>query len=205
MIRKRIEDINELNSLTTQVSDLADEVADLMLRSRTPPRDRERERDGPSRSQGGSWQESRSYRPPVDLWGDTPSPRSQPPRTATRPPTRTVDPPRPASKRSPEPGSINWDAKRNIKGADQFEYNFDEDTMDQYDEGEVKESGESAWRKSRRNPKAESGSSGQAFASFLFEDEKEEADADEEDEGADGNAVLKELLRVFKEKNKRKK
>jgi hypothetical protein len=116
-----------------------------------------------------------------------------------------VDPPRPAAKRTPEPGSINWDAKRNTKGADQFEYNFDEDNMDQYDEGAEKESGESAWRKSRRSPKAESGSSGQAFASFLFEDEKDDADADEEDEGADSNAVLKELLRVFKEKNKRKK
>lgn len=189
-----------------QVSDLADEVADLMLRSRTPPR--ERERDGASRSQGGSWQDSRGYRPPVDLWGETPSSRSEPPRTATRPPIRTVDPPRPAPKRSPEPGSINWDAKRNIKGADQFEYNFDEDNMDQYGEGEEKDagSGESAWRKSRRNPKAEGGSSGQAFASFLFEDEKDEnEDADEETEGADNNAVLKELLRVFKEKNKRKK
>lgn len=77
--------------------------------------------------------------------------------------------------------------------------------MDQYDEGGEKESGESAWRKSRRAPKAENGSTGQAFASFLFEDEEDNADVAEEDEGADSNAVLKELLRIFKEKNKRKK
>ena len=179
-----------------QISDLSDDIADKMLRSSAP------------QSQGNTkGDEGQAYRPHVDLWGETPS-RSQPPRASTRPPPRTVTPPRPATKRAPEPGSIDWDKKRNVKGDDAFNYNFDEDSLNDF--GEKKDDSVSDWRKSRRRVNPETGASGQAFASFLFEDEvadETEEDNDEENSSEENknNAVLNELLRIFKEKNKRKK
>lgn len=183
-----------------QISDLSDDIADKMLRSSVPQSQGNTRRD---ESQG------QTYRPPVDLWGETPSrSQPQPPRVSTRPPPRTTTPPRPATKRAPEPGSIDWDKKRNVKGDDTFEYNFDEDSLDDF--GEKKDDSVSDWRKSRRRVNPDTGASGQAFASFLFEDEI--ADENEEDEEVENssaenknNAVLNELLRIFKDKNKRKK
>ena len=180
-----------------QISDLSDDIADKMLRSSVP------QSQGNTRRDEGQGQ---AYRPPVDLWGETPS-RAQPPRVSTRPPPRTVTPPRPATKRAPEPGSIDWDKKRNVKGDDAFKYNFDEDSLDDF--GDKKDDSVSDWRKSRRRVNPESNGSGQAFASFLFEDEIEEETEDGEDEESSAetknNAVLNELLRIFKDKNKRKK
>lgn len=206
MIRKRIEDINEIKSLTTEIADLADDIADGMLRSASPPSSDSN--DG-YRSQGNVRRDTSSkFTTPVDLWGDTPT--RPPPRTAVRPPVKSVSPPRPAAGRSPRPGSIDWDAGRNAKGADTFEYDFDEETMDRFGETKNAEDTESAWRKSRRNPTSSKGSNGQAFASFLFEDDvagddEDEAEEVEGDDAKSSNAVLNELLRIFKEKNKRKK
>ena len=178
-----------------QISDLSDDIADKMLRSSVPQSQRSTRRD-----------EGQTYTPPVDLWGETPS-RAQPPRVSSRPPPRTTAPPRPATKRTPEPGSIDWDKKRNVKGDDAFQYNFDEDSLDDF--GEKKEDSVSDWRKSRRRVTPDTGTSGQAFASFLFEDEiADETEEDEEVESSGenkNNAVLNELLRIFKDKNKRKK
>ena len=204
MIRKRIEDINEIKSLTMEIADLADDIADGMLRSATPSMDSS---DG-YRSQGTVRRDtSTKFTTPVDLWGDTPT--RPPPRTAPRPPVKSVTPPRPTT-RSPRPGSIDWDAGRNAKGADTFEYDFDEETMGRFGEKENTQDTESAWRKSRRNPTSDKGSNGQAFASFLFEDDitgddEDEAEEVEGDDAKKNNAVLNELLRIFKEKNKRKK
>ena len=206
MIRKRIEDINEVKSMTMEISDLADEIADAMLRSASPPSSEPSEG---YRTQGTFRRDvSTKFTTPVDLWGDTPA--RPPPRTATRPPVKTVTPPRPATKRTAQPGSIDWDADRNIKGADTFEYDFDEETLDGFGGTKNAEDTESAWRKSRRNPTSNNGTNRQAFASFLFEDEvvgddEEEGEEVEGTDEDDSNAVLKELLRIFKEKNKRKK
>ena len=246
MIRKRIEDINEVKSLTQEISELADEIADMMLRSRISSNDRNYGNSRGTSSSRSSPQGS-GYRPPVDLWGESPSPSpSSSPRPSTRPPpprastpSRSATPPTrgPVRTAKPIPGSVDWDAGRNnVKGFedDYLDYNFDEETLEDFGGGKENErngnsnSNQSPWRKSyqdRRNPNASNGNSnsnGQAFASFLFEDEPpikrdyegddvdeyEEAgdeDADEEIEGAQNSAVLNELLRIFNLSKKGKK
>ena len=218
---------------------MADEIADVMLRSRTSS-DGRNYGNSNSRSGSSSTYSSRSsgYRPPVDLWGESPSPSPSPsnsPRQSTRPPPppRKSNPPRsgasPVQKSKPTPGSVDWDAGRNnVKGGeeDYLDYNFDEETLEDFGgnkndnkNGNKEDSTQSPWRKSyqeRRNPSSTSNNSGgQAFASFLFEDEiplkkdyegedededdeeDEEEEGEEESDGAQNSAVLNELLRIF--------
>ena len=100
---------------------------------------------------------------------------------------------------------------------DYLDYNFDEDTLEDFGGG--KDSKDGTWRsqyEGRRNPNASEGKA-QAFASFLFEDElstveddgDEEEENDDEDgveevEGPQNSAVLNELLRLFKMSKKGK-
>ena len=102
LIKKRLMDINDLKLLNQQVTEMEEEIADIMLRGRT------------TANSGGN---SRTTRPPVDLWGDPTTgsrPREEPPqkspyrggaRDANRPPPPPPPPPR---KRKPL-DSEGWD------------------------------------------------------------------------------------------------
>ena len=216
LIRQRIEDINDLKSMTQEIDELADEIAHIMQQNK---KENDRAYGYSSRTTRPQPTPTPTYKPPVDLWGESPR-SSSPPRTATRPPP---PPPRAAPPRSATPTPTTAPTRtarkepdtrdvgrNNVKGMDDYlDYNFDEETLDNFggeEEDDEKESTKSPWRKqyeSRRNPNG----SGQAFASFLFEDEEPQVVDEEEEEEEDGQnrAVLNELLRLFKMSKKPKK
>jgi hypothetical protein len=157
LIRKRLNDINELRSLTTQIDDAADEIVDAMLQGRVSKNTDYSQSNGYSgnlrepiymeRSRG-TVQPTREQNAPFDLWGETPS-TSNPRRSSSLPAS------------TPKKGGNRgyWDPSIGIqKIKEEFDSFFDEETLEEYGEVKKRETeSQSPWRndyEKRRNPQA---------------------------------------------------